>query len=81
MYIYIRETRYDTFPLPFCKTGWVEDECAAERAIQLWENIVQIIKSWQSLSKSKQPQNNKSYGGLILYHLDSLIVAKLQFFR
>ena len=50
--LYIKETQCDTFPLPFCKTRWIEDESVAERAIQLWGNVVKIIKYWQSLSKS-----------------------------
>ena len=33
------------------------------------------------LSKSKQPQNNKSYDILVSCHMDPLIVAKLLFFR
>ena len=39
--IYIKGTHCDTFPLPFCKTRWFEDECVAERATQL---MVKIIK-------------------------------------
>ena len=47
--IYIRETGCDIFPLHFCKTRWVEDEPAAARGIQIWENIVQIVKYWRSI--------------------------------
>ena len=82
IYIYVYK-RHNVTPFPyfFCKTRWIEDECVAERAIQLWGSIVQIIKYWQSLSKSKRLQNNKSYDVLVSYHLDPLIVAKLHFFR
>ena len=69
--LYIKETQCDTFPLPFCKTRWIEDESVAEKAIQLWGNVVKIIKYWQSLSKSKRPQNNKSYDLLVSFHMDS----------
>ena len=47
--IYIRETGCDIFPLHFCKTRWVEDEPVAARGIQIWENIVQIVKYWRSI--------------------------------
>ena len=43
----------DTFPLHFWKTRWVEDEPVAAWRIQIWENIVQVVKCWLSLSKSK----------------------------
>ena len=77
--IYIRETGCDIFPLHFCKTRWVEDEPVAARGIQIWENIVQVMKYWHSLPKSKHPHNNKSVDTLVKYHIDKLMVPKLHF--
>ena len=77
--IYIRETGCDTFPLHFCKTMWVEDEPIAACGIQIWENIVQVMKYWQSLPKSKYPRHNKSFDTLVKYHTDKLMVPKLHF--
>ena len=74
-----RERGCDTLPLRFCKTRWIQHESVVERAIRLWRNIVQIIKYWHSLSKSKRPQNNKSYV-LVSFCLGPLVVAKLHFF-
>ena len=79
--IYIKETGCDIFPLHFCKTRWVEDEPVAARGIQIWGNIVQVVKYWHSLPKSKQPCNNKSFDTLVKYHTDKLMVPKLHFFK
>ena len=79
--IYIRETGCDIFPLHFCKTRWVEDEPVAARGIQIWGNIVQVVKYWRSLPKSKHPRNNKSFDTLVKYHTDKLMVPKLHFFK
>ena len=79
--IYIRETGCDIFPLHFCKTRWVEDEPVAARGIQIWENIVQVLKYWHSLPKGKHPCNNKSFDALVKYHTDKFMVPKLHFFK
>ena len=69
------------FPLHFCKTRWVEDEPVAERAIQIWWNVVKVIRYWLALSVSKRPRNNKSFDTLIKYHSDPLMICKFQFFK
>ena len=79
--IYMRETSCDILPLHFCKTRWIEDEPVAERAIQIWPNIVKLVKYWLTLPASKRPKNNKSYETLLKYHTDPLIVVKLHFFK
>ena len=75
-----RETGCDIFPLHFCKTREVEDEPVATRGIQIWKNIVEVMKYWRSLPKSKHPCNNKSFDTLVKYHTDKLMVPKLHFF-
>ena len=69
----------DTFTLNFWKTRWVEDEPVAAWRIQIWENIVQVVKCWLSLSKSKRPRNSKSFDTLLKYHTDKLMISKLHF--
>ena len=63
----------------FCATRLVEDRSVAERAFEVWGPCVQVIKHYQSSSKSKRPKNN-SYETLVEHHTDLLIPAKLQFF-
>ena len=53
------------FPLKFCATRWVENEDTAERAMLVWPDIILLINHFLSLSKSKQPKNNKSYDLLV----------------
>ena len=60
---------------------WVKDEPIAACGIQIWENIVQVMKYWRSLPKSKHPRNNKSFDTLVKYHTDKLMVPKLHFFK
>ena len=79
--IYSKETMCDIWLLSFCGTRWVEGGPVTERAIEILPNIVTIIKYWQSLCKSKRPQNNKSYNTLVHHHTSSLIVVKLPFFK
>ena len=64
----------------FCATRWVENEEVAKRAIELWPNIVKVVKHWQSLSKSKRPKN-ASYETLVKHHLDKYVPLKMQFFQ
>ena len=78
--LYIQLNTSDVFPLMFCQTRWVEDEPVAIRAIGVWENIVNVIKHFQTLCKSKQPANNKSYATLVTHHTDVFMKVKLQFF-
>ena len=58
--VYIKETGSEVFPLHFCKTGWVEDEIVASRAIQIWPDISKVIRHWLSLVKSKDHKINHS---------------------
>ena len=42
--------------------------------------VVKIVKHWESLCKSKRPQN-KSYETLVTHHSDKFMPLKMQFFR
>ena len=69
------------FFLHFSKTRWVVNEPAAVQGIQIWENVVQVVKYWLSLSKSKSPRNSKSFDSLVKYHTDKLMISELHFFK
>jgi hypothetical protein len=78
--LYIQLNTSNVFPLMFCQTRWVEDEPVAIRAMEVWENVVNVIKHFQTLCKSKQPNKNNSYETLVTYHTDVFMQVKLQFF-
>ena len=58
---------------------WVEDKVVAERLIEIWDNIVKIVKFWEGLPKSKRPAY-KSYASVKSAVEDLLTPAKLKFF-
>ena len=67
-------------PLLFCSTRWVESKAAAQRAIQVWPDITEIVKYWNNLPPSKRPRCS-SYNIVKCAVLeDNLIVVKLHFF-
>ena len=63
----------------FCTTRWVEDKIVAERGLQVWKPLTNVIKYWESLRKSKRPKNT-SYEILTKHYKDPLVPAKLHFF-
>ena len=52
-----------------------------QRGIQIWSNVVKIIRYWLALFVSKRPRNNKSFDTLVKYHSDHLMICKFQFFK
>ena len=42
--------------------------------------MVKIVKHWESLCKSKRPQN-KSYETFVKHHSDKFVPLRMQFFR
>ena len=76
---YQKLTGSKVFPLPFSGTRWIEDKKVADRAIQIWPNIIKYIN--ETLKKLKSQVPTSSYFAKIRSAVqDSLIVAKLQFF-
>lgn len=73
-------TESAVFGLQFCGTRWVEDIIVAERAIQIWPNIVKYIK--ETLKKpKKQIPVVASFATLKEFVLnDPLVLAKLEVF-
>ena len=69
------------YPSKFCSHRWAENKIVAERAIDVWENVVKTVKYWMGLQKSKQPKDsNKSYQCLKSAITDLLIPVKLKIF-
>ena len=76
---YISITSSILFPLFFCATRWVDDKAPADRLIDIWPNIIKIVKFWLSLTKKKQP-SGKSFDAVKSAVEDPLTTAKLSFF-
>ena len=74
MYIYVKGHP------KYCTTRWIENQPVAARALDVWPSVVSTVKHWISLSKSKQPKNNKNSDTLVKHHQDLLIPAKCHFF-
>ena len=69
------------YPLRFYSHRWTENKLVAERAIEVWDDIVIDVKFWMSLPKSKQPSSDsKSYTQLKKAITDLLIKMKFKFF-
>ena len=43
------------YTLYYCASRWVENKLIAEHMIEVWPNLIKLIKFWTSLPKSKQP--------------------------
>ena len=76
---YISVTGSTLFPFSFCATRWVGDKKVADRAIEIWVNICEIIDVWQKLTPSKKPKC-KSHTTVVTAVNDQLATVKLQFF-
>ena len=76
---YVGVTGSFLFPKSFCATRWIENSEVAERAMEIWDNVLKIFKFWESLPKHKRLAS-KSY--LIVQEAtrDNMILAKLHFF-
>ena len=69
------------YPLQFCSHRWAENKIVAERAIEVWENMVKTVNHWMQLPKSSQPkEDNKSCQRLKSSINDPLVPVKLKFF-
>ena len=50
------------YPLKFCVHRWIENEVAAGRGQVVWPKLVEVVRYWQALQKSKQPGQGKPDG-------------------
>ena len=78
---YLKLSVSGKFPLKYCAIRWVENEDTAEGAMLVWPDIILLINHFLSLSKSKQPKNNKSYDRLVKVFKDKLVSLKLMLFK
>ena len=69
------------FPMKFCPTRWVENAPVAERAIEVWEYIVELIKFFLLKPPSQRPKENRSFDNLVKYHLNPLVPVQLHLFK
>ena len=76
---YFDVTGSHVFPQMFCGTRWIEDGPVAERAIEIWDNIMKLYVFWEKLPKSKQP-SSKSFTIVQKASKDQMTVAKFHFF-
>ena len=47
------------YPLKFCSYRWIENVNVAKRAQIIWPKIVEVVKFWKGLPKTKQPVKGK----------------------
>ena len=52
----------------------------AGKAVEIWPNIVQVMKHYEDLAPSKRLRSSKSYNTLVKHADGKLMPAKLQFF-
>ena len=76
---YVGVTGSFLFPKSFCATRWIGNSDVAERAMEIWDNVLKIFKFWEGLPKHKR-LSSKSY--LIVQEATrgNIILAKLHFF-
>ena len=77
---YTEITKSTQFPLNFCATRWAEDKAVAQRAIEIWPNVIKYVKSTWKKPKAEIP-TCASFGTVkeAVIH-DKLVVVKLHFF-
>ena len=76
---YLSITGSSKFPLFFCATRWIEDKIVADRLLDIWENIVKLVRYYEKLPKSKQPFS-KSFVNVQKACNDIFYIGKFQFF-
>lgn len=52
---YTAITKSTVFPLRFCSTRWVEDVPVAQRAINIWPNVVKYVRETLKKKKAEIP--------------------------
>ena len=66
-------------PIKFASFRWVEDKKGADRLIEIWHNIKNLVAHWEKLPKYKRP-SSKSYAQVKAAVEDLITPAKLTFF-
>ena len=71
--VYEKFTKANVYPLPYCKT-----EQTAKRAAEIWPYYQKFVEH-VILLRARQPENNKSYVGVVSVVSDLLLCAKFIF--
>ena len=69
------------FPMNFCSTRWVENAPVAEKTIEVWEYIVEVITFFLLKAPSQRPKENLSLDNIVKYHLNPLVPVQLHLFK
>ena len=64
--------------LQFCSCRWVEGVLVAERAVEVWPNVVKYVN--ETLKKKKHIPAVASFHTVHEYSKDTLVLTKLQLF-
>ena len=64
----------------FFPTRWVQNKSVEERADEVWDSVVKVMKHWEGLSQSQRPKN-KSYETIVKHYADLLIGTNFKFFE
>ena len=67
--------------MKFSPTRWVKNAPVAERAIEVWEYIVERIKFFLLKPPSQRPKESRSFDNLVKYHLNPLLSVQLHLFK
>ena len=78
---YLHVSSSGLHPEKFCATQWVKNERVANRAIEIWSDIAELIKLFAAKVPNKQPKDNASYNKLKEHYTNSFIIAYLHLFR
>lgn len=75
---FINVTGSSTFALPFCGHRWIENLPVAERALQIWPNILKYVAAVRN--KDVNNPATSSYDTIEVAAKDPFVIAKLEFF-
>ena len=78
---FVRVSSNEIFPLKFCTSRWVENENVSQKALELWDDYVELIKEYLLQPPSKWPKDNKSVDNLVDAHRNPTIKVKLHLLK
>ena len=76
--VYTKLTGSDIFPLPLCGHRWLKNKRVAERALQIWPQIIAYIS--ETLKQKSHIPTSKTFSAVRSAVQVSLITARLEFF-
>ena len=79
--VYLCVSSSDLYPKKFIATRWVEIERVANWAIEIWGDIVMLIKLFTAKFPSKQPKDNALCNTWKEHYTNPFIIVCLYLFR